>query len=47
MIMPKQNNGIEWIGRIPITWELKKIKFLLKQRIEKNNPVQAGCYSAV
>lgn len=38
--MPKQNNGIEWIGRIPITWELKKIKFLLKQRIEKNNPVQ-------
>ena len=40
MIMPKQNNGIEWIGKIPKTWEFKKIKFLLLQRIEKNNPVR-------
>tara|TARA_B100001250_G_scaffold413395_1_gene447381 strand:+ start:1871 stop:3157 length:1287 start_codon:yes stop_codon:yes gene_type:complete len=34
-----KNSGVEWIGEIPNHWDLSKIKFLLKKRNEKNNPV--------
>lgn len=34
------NSGIQWIGEYPSDWKLKKIKYCLQERIEKNNPVQ-------
>ncbi len=35
-----KKSDIQWLGEIPAHWELKKIKYTLKERIEKNNPVQ-------
>ena len=34
------DSGIQWLGVIPIDWSLRKIKYTLKERIEKNNPVK-------
>lgn len=35
-----KNSNIQWLGDIPKHWELRKIKYTLQERIEKNNPVQ-------
>lgn len=35
-----KNSGIEWIGEIPEHWIVKKIKYILMERIEKNNPIK-------
>ncbi len=37
-----KNTGIAWLGDIPASWELKKIKYVLQERIEKNNPVRSN-----
>ena len=37
-----KNTGIKWLGEIPDNWELKKIKYVLKERIEKNNPIRTS-----
>ena len=37
-----KDSGIEWIGDIPTNWEVKKIKFALQERIEKNNPIRTS-----
>ncbi len=29
--VPMKDSGIEWLGQIPTHWEIKKIKFILKQ----------------
>lgn len=34
------DSGIQWLGEYPSNWKLKKIKYCLQERIEKNNPVQ-------
>lgn len=34
------DSGIQWLGEYPSSWRLKKIKYCLQERIEKNNPVQ-------
>jgi len=34
-----KDSEVEWIGKIPNHWDLCKIKFLLKKRNEKNNPI--------
>lgn len=34
-----KDSGVEWIGEIPEEWKLKKIKYTLKSRNEKNNPI--------
>lgn len=34
------DSGIQWLGAYPKNWKLKKIKYCLKERIEKNNPVR-------
>lgn len=36
-----KDSGIAWLGRIPETWELNKIKYALRERNEKNNPVRS------
>ena len=33
-------SGIEWIGKIPKHWKLRKLKFILNERNEKNNPIK-------
>jgi len=33
-------SGIQWLGEYPKSWSLKRIKYCLRERIEKNNPIQ-------
>lgn len=35
-----KNSGVEWIGEIPIDWEIKRLKAVLKERNISNNPIQ-------
>ena len=35
-----KDSGISWLGEYPSNWELKKIKYCLQERVEKNNPVR-------
>ena len=35
-----KNSGVEWIGDIPEKWEMKRLKVLLEERKEKNDPVK-------
>ncbi|MCQ4906806.1 restriction endonuclease subunit S [Phascolarctobacterium faecium] len=35
-----KDSGIPWLDKYPATWKLKKIKYCLQERIEKNNPVR-------
>ena len=37
-----KDSGIKWLGVIPADWEVKKIKFTLQERIEKNNPIRTS-----
>lgn len=34
-----KDSGIEWISKIPESWELRRLKYILKERKEKNSPV--------
>ena len=31
---------LQWLGEMPTSWQLKRIKYVLKERIEKNTPVK-------
>ena len=35
-----KDSGIEWIGEIPVDWNIKRVKAVLCERNESNNPVQ-------
>ena len=35
-----KESGIQWLGEYPKNWNLIKIKYCLKERVEKNNPVR-------
>lgn len=35
-----KDSGVEWIGEIPQDWEMKKGKYLFKQRNEKGNRIE-------
>ena len=35
-----KDSGISWLGEYPSGWELKKIKYCLQERVEKNNPIR-------
>lgn len=37
-----KDTNIQWLGKIPDHWELKKIKYALQERIEKNNPIRTS-----
>ncbi len=39
MIKMKES-GVEWIGQIPEDWKLKRLKIVLQERNENNNPVK-------
>ncbi len=34
-----KDSGIKWIGEIPEDWEIRKLKYILEERKEKNNPI--------
>lgn len=34
-----KDSGVEWIGEIPDNWEMRRLKYTLKERKEKNNPI--------
>lgn len=34
-----KDSGVEWIGEVPVDWELRKLKYTLEERNEKNNPI--------
>lgn len=35
-----KESGIQWLGTYPAAWKLKKIKYCLQERVEKNNPIK-------
>ncbi|EMC43330.1 restriction endonuclease subunit S [Streptococcus mutans] len=35
-----KDSGVEWIGEIPDGWKISRLKNILKERNEKNNPVK-------
>lgn len=37
-----KESGIEWIGRIPINWNCKRLKQILVERNEKNSPIKSN-----
>lgn len=37
-----KESGIRWLGKVPADWEVKKIKFTLQERVEKNNPIRTS-----
>ena len=36
-----KDSGVAWINTIPKEWEIKKIKYILKNRNENNNPIRS------
>lgn len=34
-----KDSGVEWIGEIPKNWDLKRMKYILKERKIKNDPI--------
>lgn len=36
------DSGVEWIGKIPLIWKTQRLKTILKERVEKNNPIQTS-----
>jgi len=37
-----KDSHLEWLGIFPEDWELKRIKYCLQERVEKNNPVRTS-----
>jgi len=35
-----QQSNLSWLGEFPAHWELKKIKYTLQERVEKNSPIK-------
>lgn len=35
-----KHSGVQWIGDIPSTWEVRRLKYVLHERKEKNDPVK-------
>ncbi len=38
---PMKDSNIDWIGKIPADWEIKKFRNILKERTEKNVPIKS------
>ncbi|MBP1040985.1 restriction endonuclease subunit S [Vagococcus sp. BWB3-3] len=37
-----KDSGIEWIGEIPKEWNIRKLKYILVERKEKNDPIKTN-----
>lgn len=42
MARKMKDSGIKWLGSIPINWGIRKIKYSLEERIEKNTPIKTN-----
>jgi type I restriction enzyme, S subunit len=42
-----KDSGIQWLREYPANWNLIKIKYCLKERVEKNNPARTSFYHKV
>ena len=40
MVREMKDSGVEWIGKIPANWSLKRLQWCLKEIIEKNEPIK-------
>lgn len=40
MAREMKDSGVEWIGQIPKDWEIKRLKNILLERKENNNPIK-------
>lgn len=40
MAREMKDSGVEWIGKIPREWEVKRLKNILLERKENNNPIK-------
>lgn len=40
MAREMKDSGVEWIGKIPKEWEVKRLKNILLERKENNNPIK-------
>lgn len=40
MARKMKESGVEWIGQIPEDWEVRKLKYILCERNEKNDPIK-------
>ncbi|HFU4496176.1 TPA: restriction endonuclease subunit S [Streptococcus suis] len=38
-MMKMKDSDVEWIGKIPENWEMRRLKYTLKERKEKNDPI--------
>ena len=36
-----KDSGIDWLGKIPADWNIKRLKQILQERNEKNNPIKS------
>ncbi len=36
-----KDSGIDWLGKIPANWNIKRLKRILQERNEKNNPIKS------
>ena len=43
MTREMKNSGIDWIGQIPADWELRKIKYILRESVEASGTELASC----
>ena len=39
-----KDSGVEWIGKVPEGWGVKKLKFVAKERKEKNRSEEEACF---
>ena len=35
-----KDSGVEWLGEVPIGWDIRRLKTILQERKEKNSPVK-------
>ena len=40
--MDFKDSNIDWISEIPVNWNIRKLKYILNERIEKNNPIKTN-----
>ena len=38
--MEFKDSNIDWVSQIPVDWTVRKLKYILTERIEKNNPIK-------
>lgn len=42
MARKMKDSGVQWIGEVPAHWEMRKLKYILHERNEKNDPVKTN-----